>query len=388
MDIKNIALVRATNIIPFDGVVRSISEEKYLRKEKRTEFFEAMYDLLRRKGLLESRETVEQYMPYSSDYNSMVLWSLNGLVPDDGNNTFSNKTCAIIEGLAEQIEQAEIISLVPTDAAIKGHVNLSNKAKLLISKERYETLSQEEREKLEKLEIEITIFQGALKDAVDKKLISEGRYTAENLSLYREDKGYIKSETSDEVRETICKIAQEKEISQVLHSNVLTGQNDERDKLISVKEEFNNGVIVKEFFKRTFFEYLFSKMEIDENTKVYALYSPDNSSCMESLCDEIGRIGLDKYKDLVDEYNKGLDELRESGKLPTPQEIVNSSVENKKIDLISMLEEQNRGDTMLISAIKESEDKVKTSMLYEQMGNFRQLTKEKTKVSDKGAEMR
>lgn len=126
-------------------------------------------------------------------------------------------------------------------------------------------------------------------------------------------------------------------------------------------------------------------MEIDENTKVGALYSPDNSRCMESLCDEIGRIGLDKYKKLVDEYNKRLDELRESGKLPTPQEIVNSAGENKKIDLISMLEEENREDTMVISAIKESENKVKTSMLYEQMGNFRRLTQEKNKVSEKGA---
>ena len=35
MDIKNIAIVRATNIIPFDGVVRPISEIPYLKKEYR-----------------------------------------------------------------------------------------------------------------------------------------------------------------------------------------------------------------------------------------------------------------------------------------------------------------------------------------------------------------
>ena len=84
-------------------------------------------------------------LPYNSDYNSMVLWSLNGLVPDDMNNTFSDKTCAIIDGLAEQIEQSEMVSLVPTDTAIKGNVNLSNKATILIDKDRYETLSLEEK---------------------------------------------------------------------------------------------------------------------------------------------------------------------------------------------------------------------------------------------------
>ena len=52
MDIKNIALVRATNVIPVDGVVRPISAVPYLRKEKDTEFSTSMRDLLRRKGLL------------------------------------------------------------------------------------------------------------------------------------------------------------------------------------------------------------------------------------------------------------------------------------------------------------------------------------------------
>lgn len=39
MDINNIALVRATDVIPFDGVVRPVSEVPYLIKESGTEFF-------------------------------------------------------------------------------------------------------------------------------------------------------------------------------------------------------------------------------------------------------------------------------------------------------------------------------------------------------------
>lgn len=403
MDIKNIALVRATNVIPVDGVVRPISALPYLRKEKDTEFSTSMRDLLRRKGLLkevdwtkpdeinkiskENTKTLEQYVPYNSDYNSMVLWSLNGLVPDDMNNTFSDKTCAIIDGLAEQIEQSEMVSLVPTDTAIKGNVNLSNKATILIDKDRYETLSLEEKDKLAKLNLNVTIFQGNLKEAVNEALIREGRYTAETLSLAREDDGYIKSDTSDEVRRTIRDVANERNIAQVLHWSVITGQNDELDKLENVKDDFENGCIVKDFYKRAFFEYLFSKMNIDNGTKEYALYFPDSSKYMEDLCDEIGRIGIDKYKSLVDEYNKSLEQLRETGKLPTPQQIVNSARENKKIDLVSMIEKHSNEDIILSSAIKTTEEKTRTGVMDAQMENFKLLITNERGGEPKGVEI-
>ncbi len=403
MDIKNIALVRATNVIPVDGVVRPISAVPYLRKEKDTEFSTSMRDLLRRKGLLkevdwtkpdeinkiskENTKTLEQYVPYNSDYNSMVLWSLNGLVPDDMNNTFSDKTCAIIDGLAEQIEQSEMVSLVPTDTAIKGNVNLSNKATILIDKDRYETLSLEEKDKLAKLNLNVTIFQGNLKEAVNEALIREGRYTAETLSLAREDDGYIKSDTSDEVRRTIRDVANERNIAQVLHWSVITGQNDELDKLENVKDDFENGCIVKDFYKRAFFEYLFSKMNIDNGTKEYALYFPDSSKYMEDLCDEIDRIGIDKYKSLVDEYNKSLEQLRETGKLPTPQQIVNSARENKKIDLVSMIEKHSNEDIILSSAIKTTEEKTRTGVMDAQMENFKLLITNERGGEPKGVEI-
>ena len=403
MDIKNIALVRATNVIPVDGVVRPISAVPYLRKEKDTEFSTSMRDLLRRKGLLkevdwtkpdeinkiskENTKTLEQYVPYNSDYNSMVLWSLNGLVPDDMNNTFSDKTCAIIDGLAEQIEQSEMVSLVPTDTAIKGNVNLSNKATILIDKDRYETISLEEKDKLAKLNLNVTIFQGNLKEAVNEALIREGRYTAETLSLAREDDGYIKSDTSDEVRRTIRDVANERNIAQVLHWSVITGQNDELDKLENVKDDFENGCIVKDFYKRAFFEYLFSKMNIDNGTKEYALYFPDSSKYMEDLCDEIGRIGIDKYKSLVDEYNKSLEQLRETGKLPTPQQIVNSARENKKIDLVSMIEKHSNEDIILSSAIKTTEEKTRTGVMDAQMENFKLLITNERGGEPKGVEI-
>lgn len=355
MNIENIAIVRATNVIPFDGIVYPLSEVPYLRKEKGTRFAFAMYDLLQRQGrLLEidwskldemediDKENIRislEYVPYTSDYNSMVLWSLNGLVPDDMNNTFSNKTCAIIDSLAEQIEESEVISLMPTDTAIKGKVKLSKQACILISKERYESLSQEEKDKLDRLDLKITIFEGTLEEAINEELRENGRYTAETLSLRREDKGYLQSETSDEVIQTINNIASKRKIAQVLHFNVITGKNDEVEKLDKVKNEMKNFHIVTDFYKQTFLKYLFSRMEIDDNVKRNAINSPEVDIYMKALSAEIERIGIDEYKRHLELYNKALEQLRDDGKLPTPQQIIDAKAENREINLNALIDE-------------------------------------------------
>lgn len=91
-----------------------------------------------------SSQILKEYLPYVSDYNSFVLFSLNGLCPDDnehgfGNNTFSNKNCVIIDSLSHHIDN--VISLVPTDTALKGDVYLSNEAIILIRLSVYNSLS-------------------------------------------------------------------------------------------------------------------------------------------------------------------------------------------------------------------------------------------------------
>ena len=375
MNIKNIALVRATNTIPFDGTVHPISNVPYLKKENGTNFSYAINDLLRRKNIInqegywekseeeqekiakQNKRILEEYLPYNSDYNSMVLWSLNGLVPDDMNNTFSNKTCAIIESLEKQIDRTEIISLVPTDTAIKGDVNLSNKAIILIAKDRYDALSQEEKAQLENLELTVKVFNGELEEAVSTTLEESGRYTSEQLSLSRADKGYFESDTKDELIETIKYIAESHNIAQVLHWNVLTGQNDELEKLSSVKDEYENSVIVSQFYQRTFLEYLISKMDIDEGVSNNILFYMESPKYVEDLCEEIERLGLDEYKKVVDQYNSSLESLRDNGRLPTPEQIVRLS-KREDFTLISLIEEENekKSKNFSINAIKQIDD--------------------------------
>ena len=336
MDVNNIALVRATNIIPFDGIVRPVSEVPYLKINTSTQFSFAMSDLLRKVGKIppssfkitrediENREKVlKQYIPYMSDYNSMVLWAINGLVPDDsengfGNNTFSNKKCVIIDGLAEQLQLSNVVSLVPTDTAIRGNVKLSNAAIILIAQDEYDSLSEQQKEQLSSLNVKT--FSGNLRQAVEQALLETGRYIPERPTLSRTDGGFRTSDTSEELKETINSVAKENNILQMYHFNILINGN--REKLGELADEFDNINIVNTYFQRQFFEYISNKMNINRKLASDLNHYPNTDFYIKQLCNEIESYGIENYKKLVDEYNQGLEQLKKEGKLPTPQQIV------------------------------------------------------------------
>ena len=191
MNINNIAIVRATNIIPFDGIIRAISNTGYLCKSLGGEFSSTISSLLEELKILPEQDytkiyidedyydnyikicssITKEYLPYTSDYNSIVLFSLNGICPDDNehgfaNNTFSNKNCAIIEPLKYHID--DVISLVPTDTSVKGDVYLSSEAIILIEDTVFQNLTSEEKNKLQNFNVKI--FKGNLKDAIKENI--------------------------------------------------------------------------------------------------------------------------------------------------------------------------------------------------------------------------
>lgn len=402
---NKLCAVRATEHIPYNGKLYSQKDSCSIMKEKSSEYFREFKSLLLRKGKIssipfdctdEERETinernnaiVEQYMPYTSMYNSMVLWSLNGLVPDDAYNKFSKKTCAVMVDLEELMEKADVKSLVPTDTATVGHedpdnpddsrrpIELPNKTVILISKERYEGLSTEEKEGLAKLDLTVRVFEGDLKTAVNTELVESGRYTAEEMQLVSEGGGYRESATSAEVTEAINSIAKDKNIPQVLHDKIFRGEIDDLEKLEDVKGEKDQCDIVSEFYMRAFLEYMLPRIDIDDGVKECVLYFPNVPRHIEDLCDEIGRIGIDKYKKVVDEYNQSLEKLRDTKKLPTPQQIVDATRKNEKIDLIAMIEQEKNKDTVLESAIMATEEVTAISDINEQGRKLQQLEKE------------
>ena len=261
MNIDNIAIVRATNIIPFDGVINPISEVPYLVKPNGMQISFMISDLLTEQGILESydftkindeeyqtkrKEILDSYLPYISSYNSVVLFSLNGLVPNDMNNTFSNKNCVIVDGLKEHI--SDVVSLMPTDTAIKGKVIISSSGVLLIKKDFYNSLSDFDKSRLCNLNFTVKIVNGSLEEAVKETLTNSDRFHYEKLSLTRSAGGFFPSETSEDTKRVINEVAISYDIPQVLYYDLLTKNNDDMGRLSSVASEYDNSLTVTNYY--------------------------------------------------------------------------------------------------------------------------------------------
>lgn len=360
MNIENIAIVRATDIIPTEGKIIPISEAKYIQKNKDTPLAKGITSLLKREGLItpidfskfgdeqymeeknkEIANITSKYIPYTSNYNSMVLFSLNGIVPDDkeagfGNNTFSNKKCAIIDSLSSHIDN--IISLNPTDTAIKGTVELSKNAVILIEKNTYESLSIDNKNKLK--QFNVRTFEGSLKEAVESYLKTSQRYTCEKLAISSSKGGYIESPTSEQLKTTIKQIATEKQISTAYHLNIVLHNVDTNEKLKSVEHEYENIIKIRNYYQNEFYKFLFSEMPVEEELQYYLLhYNSDNY--IDELCEVIQKFGLENYKKICDKFNNTLELLRQNNKLPTPEQIIDSINKGYPIDLCSIIREVN-----------------------------------------------
>ena len=363
MNIKNIAIVRATDVIPFDGIIVPISEAPYISKNLTVDFKFEISDLLKSEGIIppidysrfddkeymeemdtKKEKIIKDYIPYTSTFNSMVLFSLNGLVPDDrengfGNNTFSNKQCAIIDSLSSHID--EIISLNPVDTAIKGKVKLSKDAVILIEKKTYDSLSIEEKNKLSRFNV--ILFEGTLKEAVELYLSSSQRYTSEKLSLTSEKKGYLDSPTSEKLKETINEIAEERKISTALHLNILRHITDKNEKLKAVENEAENMIEIRKYYQNEFYKFLFSEMPVEEELQ-YDLLTSNSTYYIKELCNSIKNFGLENYKNICYKFNYTLELLAKNNILPSPQQIIDSIKKGTPIDLCYIIRMYNQED--------------------------------------------
>ena len=93
-------------------------------------------------------------------------WQTLGMEPGDvgldGSNDAVDGAVAllglIIDGLAEQLEMSNVVSLVPTDTAIRGNVKLSSSAIILIREEEYNKISEEQNDGTYSLSFSILFF--------------------------------------------------------------------------------------------------------------------------------------------------------------------------------------------------------------------------------------
>ncbi len=344
MDINNIALVRATNIIPFDGIVKPVSNVPYLCKNIGLEFSSRLSDLLREIGIIppidysrmfeedyfdkmvfQSSQILREYLPYVSDYNSMVLFSLNGICPDDNehgfaNNTFSNKRVGIIEPLKEHIEQ--VISLVPTDTAVKGNVVLSKQAIVLIEEELYNSLDESQKYLLNQHGFSVKTFKGTLKEAIINELQNSNRYIPETLSLSSSTGGFIESDTSEEQKECLNNIASNYGLPQIKFFNLLTTRDESLPKYDEVKNEVENAIKVQDYYMTKFLTAFLIYANAPTDLIDSIPYNIHYKTFILEVIEIIKALGIEKYKQFVDNYNQKLEEEQKNMTLMTPEDII------------------------------------------------------------------
>lgn len=323
---ERIAIVRATNYLPYDGIIHSLSNTPNLIIDTSSEFRNKIKNLLIKKGILkteglstgdiikEIQRIIKDYLPYSSNYNSVVLFSLNGLVPDDieagfANNTFSNKDIVIIDDLEYHLNNSNVVSIVATDTAIYGDVHLSDKCIILIRKERYEKLTDIDKKRLKG---KIKVFEGDLRQAVENALLEMG-YHPERPLLGSGHDGFADSNTKQNTVDTIRKISISKNIPMQYHFNY------------ALKNDTLKINAISNYYLITFYVYLKKYINFSNQLLENLVNDPESSYNLDILINEIENYGIDKYKELVRMFNQLLEELKKKGQLPTPEQIANQT---------------------------------------------------------------
>ena len=278
------------------------------------------------------------WIPLRFEYNSVILFSINGLVPDDieggafANNTFSTDKFAVIIGLSDIIEKNDFASIVPTDTAVKRKIELPKGSYIVIDEIEYEKLSYERKESIERIRekgIKCISFGETLKQAISEVLGRDDRYTNERLLLSKQSQGYMESETKKEVLEAIREVADKYKIPEIYHFEYALEETEYYEYIYS-------------YIENEFFRYLQKKGEPQFNYD--KLISYDAIPYYDEFAKKIREYGIEKFHSLVKGFNSSILELKKLGKIPTPKELIKAKEKGNPISIIEdiMELEQNR----------------------------------------------
>lgn len=323
MEKRKIALVRADNILPINGSIQSLSNTPNLLSRIQDPFESELIKLLDEKDAipkvgfrftkeeLDARKSaIDEYLPLMSEYNSVILFALNGLVPDDieigvANNTFSDRDFVYIDDLDYHLTKSKVKSIVATDTAIEERVDFSPKAVLLIRKSRYDQLTEEEKKSIG---ISIKVFEGDDLRTIVADTLTEMGYIPERPLLGSGHNGYDDSPTKDSILERI------KEISTTY------GIPQKNNQTYSLENELEKMENIQTYFLLLFYSFLHERLPIEDALYRALIQSPESKPYISMLMSQIGK-DLNKYKQLTTGFNKSLEVLLKEGKLPSPEKI-------------------------------------------------------------------
>lgn len=303
---SDIALVRATDHLPLNGVIPAISTVPFVEKMHDVAH-EAVDAIFNEQGIAweDRKERVKDLTPLSTQYRSSVHFCLNGLVASHMQGNFTGNPFVIIEPFKEHENDDNILAVRGEDTYFKDGLQLSDKAVILV----------DERCAQGCLDCgldsnQFIFYRGDQEEATNIVLAKMG-YVPELIG-----KDYIiDSDTSEMIREFIRK------------------SNYPQDKHCfseSYREDDEKNLILWKKYAENFYSYLYSnvygditdkKREIDYLSQVMCY----DRRAIEHFSGFIKTIGLENYENIVNAYNGAIIEKIERGEYPNNNQILSGA---------------------------------------------------------------
>lgn len=330
MNLENVVLVRAMNNLPLNGELIPSCEGERLVNDHQSEFYYFMRNCITRELEQQLGRSLELYIDSEdaqlldnkmNDYNVLtgdyytttLSFALNGMVPDDMNNNFTDMKLAVLEPLKNQTG-ADFVTIETIDTTVKGRMKTSSEAILVIEQTFFKELSEAEQVNLIS-NYKVKLFDGELRQAVNDTL-KENNYPVLPLVQSREKKNI------DECPEKDSMLSFEDQFSVMVGASrqrlqyltFMYNGGTEIDEIAhnKISEEHNNTLIVKDHYKKELYNFMLNKAEqfgIDvtdeERYYLFTNYEAGEDAMKRistSLINAYG--GIENFKGFVQEYNQ------------------------------------------------------------------------------------
>lgn len=278
MEMPKIAMIKLTNKVPLEGIVEYSSCETLLNKRQDSNFA----------NLIKCRSNDENLMnvlPFIPGYDHTILFYLRDIF-----SSYADEyKCAIIDNLANYLHEVE--SIDTKIVRLKDPVVLTNNTRLLICRDYYEELSEDEKNKLNSL-YQIEVVDESLKAAINQEI-------ANNYSMADE----LYYELIDQIKQN--------------YGLSISFRDNETDAANLLVKNYYISIFINSLMKNL--PEIFSEEEIQHFSSNSYDYENKLSELARKVCsnDNVWQC----YCKFVQAYNKRFIELKNQGKLLSTEQI-------------------------------------------------------------------
>ncbi len=318
--VDDIMLVRTTDYLPDNRVMRPFSETKTLNKDNNNFLSDQLYI-----------DEIETYYPF---YRTTLHACENGLVSSHIYGNFDNRNFIFLEPLNEQLDKANIINFAAQDTIIKGDITISENAILIIEASKYPELASiykdldsyniclynginvEMKEKFMKDNPLSLGFEIQDEKAIVNRILMDLGYTPELIGT----KHIIQSNTSQRIVDLNDKLAEKRGV----YSNT---NHQFTDVYLT---DFASRVEIKNKCDRMLLDFIIKLNNLELNKEQFL----DSKGCVKSETAEIlvNMIGIEALRNSVSVFNSTFKQMEKEKLLPTPEEFLN----NMDLDLYNI----------------------------------------------------